>query len=344
MTQKPKKSTIYDIAREANLSIGTVSRVLNKKGSYSQRAEREIMQAMERLNYIPNVNAQNLALNNTRTIGLVLSPDTTIDIAENDFVLQFLNGVTIVANKNNYDVLLYSGVNDTNRTLESILNKSRVDGIIMTSSEFPCLRAIQNLIKDGFPVVYVGSQLDIDEEGHNIYGGFHKYKQHVLEFLYSKGYQSIICIESYTQSRTMTRIETFRRVIEEFRVKHGLGESQIKMILYDSQSNLQLLLQDVLTNKNIPYAVYADSISSCTGIYNQIHKLGYRIPEDIGIIATSHLFSSGEEFSPSLSTLYVDAFEMGKRSVDLLLKQIEHHNREIDPFVPYRVINRKSLI
>lgn len=344
MTQKVKKSTIYDIAREANLSIGTVSRVLNKKGSYSQRAEQEILRAMERLNYLPNSNAQNLALNNTRTLGLVLSPDTTIDIAENDFILQFLNGVTIAANRHNYDILLYSGINDTNRTLDSVLNKSRFDGIIMTSSEYPCLETIQDLIRDGFPAVYVGSRLDMDDGGHNIYGGFQKYKQHALELLYSKGYQSIVCIESYTQSRTMARIETFRRIIEEFRMQHGLNEQRLKMILYDSQGNLQLLLRDVLTNRDFPYAIYADCISSCTGIYNQIHKLGYRIPEDIGIISTSHLFTSGEEFSPPLSTMYVDAFEMGKRSVELLLNQIEGQDKTVDPFVPYRVIDRKSLI
>ena len=103
--ESQKNITIYDIAQATNLSIATISRIINKKGRYSAETESRVIKAMEELGYTPSASAQSLASNQTHTIGLVL-PFWSIQQPNDDFTIQFLSGATIAANHLKYDLLL----------------------------------------------------------------------------------------------------------------------------------------------------------------------------------------------------------------------------------------------
>ena len=103
--ESEKNITIYDIAQATNLSIATISRIINKKGRYSAETESRVIKAMEELGYTPSASAQSLASNQTHTIGLVL-PFWSIQQPNDEFTIQFLSGATIAANHLKYDLLL----------------------------------------------------------------------------------------------------------------------------------------------------------------------------------------------------------------------------------------------
>lgn len=339
-----KKTTIYDIAKITNLSIATVSRIINNKGGYSKATEELVLNTIKSLSYSPSSSAQNLASSVTRTIGLVLNI-LELSYSTDEFSLQFLSGVTIAASQYGYDILLDNNILNYSEATHSLLNRQRYDGIIFSHIDTGTLNLVENLISHQFPIVYSGSKLESDVSGYNIYGGYNYYKKEVLELLYHLGHRNIVVFEAYKTKSNFLTIEKCRQIVNRFREDYQLNEQQCRMLLYDAMNNnqFQLLLHDILLSENPPQSICIDSIKTATLAYNVIQSLNLRIPEDISVISTAHFNRSGEEFSPTLSVIHVNAFEMGKRAVDLLVKQIEKKEIEVDTYVPYQIINRKSV-
>ena len=97
------KVTIYDVAREAGLSIATVSRVINGKGGVTPKSERKIRDAIAKLGYLPDASAQGLASSLVNTIGLVLQGSVS-----SSYYIQFLDGAENAARERGFEVLLTS--------------------------------------------------------------------------------------------------------------------------------------------------------------------------------------------------------------------------------------------
>ncbi len=122
--------TIKDVAREAGVSIATVSRVLNKKGSVKDTSAQNVLDAIERLGYHPNSIARTLKNDSSKTIGLVVS-----DIS-NDFFTRMARGIEDVLSDHGYNLFVCSTDNNQKREVEclSLLREKQVDGIVLNSS------------------------------------------------------------------------------------------------------------------------------------------------------------------------------------------------------------------
>ena len=95
------KVTIYDVAREAGLSIATVSRVINGKGGVTPKSERKIRDAIAKLGYLPDASAQGLASSLVNTIGVVLQGSVS-----SSYYIQFVDGAQHAANERGFDLLM----------------------------------------------------------------------------------------------------------------------------------------------------------------------------------------------------------------------------------------------
>lgn len=340
-----KKVTFYDIANETNLSIATVSRILNQKGSYSARSEALVMETARKLGYFPNILGSNGTAGSTHTIGVHYPYEADME-DPNGFFMQYFSGVASEAAQNDYRVLVHRNPGDTVDRHNLLFDSSRYDALLTAFSGDSMRRDIETMIQNGYHVSYAGARLPGDTVGYNIYGGYIHYKREVLELLYSLGYRNIAVFELFTQAKNLSRIETFRSVVEDFRVEKGLPENKCRMIIYDKSTpgQIQTLMKNLLEDEeNRPEVLFLDMVTVAVSAYNVAQNMGLRIPEDIGIISTSHSKRSGEEFSPSLATVCVNAQEMGSRSVKLLLHRMEGRSEEIDRNVPYEIHMRKSL-
>ncbi len=138
------KVTIYDVAREAGLSIATVSRVINGKGGVTPKSERKIRDAIAKLGYLPDASAQGLASSLVNTIGLVLQGSVS-----SSYYIQFLDGAEHAARERGFDVLLTSPYGTPEAFSKSIRTRHKVDGVLFTGvTEY-----IQPLYDAGFPSV-----------------------------------------------------------------------------------------------------------------------------------------------------------------------------------------------
>ena len=122
--------TIKDVAREAGVSIATVSRVLNKKGTVKDESVQSVFQAIERLSYHPNSIARTLKNDSSKTIGLVVT-----DIS-NDFFTRMARGIEDVLNDRGYNLFVCStdGLQQREAQCLSLLREKQVDGIILNAS------------------------------------------------------------------------------------------------------------------------------------------------------------------------------------------------------------------
>lgn len=155
---KRQEANIYTIAKEAGVSIATVSRVINQSPTVSEKSRKKVLHAIENLNYVPNIAARNLSTSSSTSIGVVI-PEV-----RNQFFMQLLHGITATADKMGYNVILFDTGNCVERehkVLDSI-RELRLGGIIITPVSYSNWTTIQKL-KDiesfGIPVVLLDREL-----------------------------------------------------------------------------------------------------------------------------------------------------------------------------------------
>lgn len=146
-----KRVTIYDVAKEAGVSLATVSRVINGSDVVKAPTKERVEAAVEKLGYKPNAIAQGLALQKSTTIGLVV-PEASFT-----YTGQIINGLIDVAKIYNYNIMLHTitnGITDVNSVVEVII-KSHVDGVIIYDDRLN-LEDMSALRKYNIPLVVIG--------------------------------------------------------------------------------------------------------------------------------------------------------------------------------------------
>ena len=151
-----KRVTIYDVAKEAGVSLATVSRVINGSDVVKAPTQERVQAAIEKLGYKPNAIAQGLALQKTTTIGLVV-PEASFT-----YTGQIINGLIDVAKIYNYNIMLHtitSGITNVKDIIEDII-KSRVDGVVIYNDKL--MPELTELSKYNIPMVVIGNRIKAD--------------------------------------------------------------------------------------------------------------------------------------------------------------------------------------
>jgi LacI family transcriptional regulator len=148
-----KRVTIYDVAKEAGVSLATVSRVINGSNVVKGPTRDKVQAAVDKLGYKPNAIAQGLALQKTTTIGLVV-PEASFT-----YTGQIINGLIDVAKIYNYNIMLHTitaGITDLSSVIEDII-KSHVDGVVVYNDKLE-LPEDETLSKYNIPIVLIGNR------------------------------------------------------------------------------------------------------------------------------------------------------------------------------------------
>ncbi|QUI23744.1 LacI family DNA-binding transcriptional regulator [Vallitalea pronyensis] len=339
-----KKVTIYDVAETTGLSIATISRVLNNKGGYSEKTKTRVLDACNKLGFVPNNTAINLASKKTKTIGLSLTTNDYYDNIEDTYTLRFLKGAISSAARYGYDILIESHIasDDSQKQLKL---PQKYDGAVFPHLSNSNIQYVEFLLKSGFPTVYAGSLLPDDPKHHNIYAGYKEYKRTVLDMLLESGHKNIIVLENYSYSLGNTNVPLLQEVIKAFIYDNNLPYTACQLVLYDitMPNHLTKQLSNILSSPNRPDAIYAPSTASANMVYTIINKMGYHIPKDISVIGTVHSPNDGESFLPPLSTVFIDAYEMGKDAAKLIIHYIEENDEHPIQKIAYEIKQRESI-
>lgn len=314
---------ISDVAKMANVSTATVSRVLSNSGNVKKETAEKVLEAIKKLNYQPNSLARQLRRLETKTI-LVVVPDIT-----NTFFSKILRGIEHVAIENGYEVLLGDTSNDKKRESGylDILRQKKADGMIMLTArlephlleeislEFPVVLACEYLEGSSIPTVSID----------NISGA-----RKATEYLISLGHKRIGFLSGPMDViLSRDRLKGYKQAMAHHDLPvepHLVQEGD-----FTFESGYNLMLKFLAFDKP-PTAVFASSDEMAIGAIKAIKSKGLHVPDDISVIGFDNIkFAS--IFEPALTTISQPMYEIGLKAMELLLKIINKENLERNQFI-----------
>jgi LacI family transcriptional regulator len=313
-TARPRKPSSWDIAREADVSQSTVSRVLNNSPRISRATTMRVLSAAERLGYSPNAAARTLTTGRSKLIGLVVSNIT------NAFYPEVIEAVVATATGRDYNVVLCNTQEDRDRQLSSLelLIEHQVDGAILTSSMLDSQPMLDKVRLDYIPLVMVnrtvpnlaadGVRLDNEGAGRII-------ASHLAELGHTRlGY--IGGLE--TTSTNAARLKGFTSRLAE------LGIPPLDDVILHgtfTKASGYALAQEILTSNPRPTALFCADDEIALGAMDAILDAGLSIPGDMAIVGVDDVPAAS--LRPiSLTTVRQPAAEMGRQATRLLLDRI----------------------
>ena len=313
-----KRATLKDIAREAGVSVTTVSNVLNqiKISSYSKETKDQILQIAKELNYEKNVTAKNLATSDSNTIVMLLPPYLLGELQHSPFYFHLLNGIENKATELGYDVLVrFLKVNETIEDLSTWASSRLIKGIIGVGEINP--RLIVALYKLGIELVLVDNYTNFDmKKLHYIntmdeVGGMMAAK-HLME----QGYKRPCIMTSAIDGEKVDgyRYRGFSRALDQAGMAFDL--IVVQTTLYQEGMDMSYELRSMGVD-----GIFCTSDSLALGVVDGLTQLGISVPEEVGVIGFDDFSRSRETWKP-LTTIHQDVVKKGEIAVDTL------HNKE----------------
>lgn len=315
--------TISDVAKLANVSTATVSRVLSNSGNVKKETTEKVLEAIQKLNYQPNVLARQLRKLETKTI-LVVVPDIT-----NTFFSKILRGIERVAIENDYEVLLGDTGNDVERERGylDILRQKKADGMILLTArleshlleemagEFPVVLACEYLEGSTIPTVSID----------NISSA-----RKATEYLINLGHRRIGFISGpLNVILSRDRLKGFRQAMEQHNIPMESFLVQEGDFSFESGYNMMMKF---LALDQPPTAVFAANDEMAIGAIKAIKSKGLHVPDDISVVGFDDIkFAS--IYEPALTTISQPMFEIGKKAMELLIKLINKDQLERNQYI-----------
>jgi LacI family transcriptional regulator len=328
-------ASIKDVAREAGVSIATVSRVLNDIDVVNEDTKKKVKDAIKKLAYRPNIVARSLKTQKSSTIGIII-PDIS-----NQFYPEIVRGCEDVANIYNYNIMLCNADLDVDKEMEAlkILKEKMIDGVIYMSNSMD--HNIISLIKElEMPTVLVETT---DAEGvfpsvtiDNVMAG-----ADAVKYLIGKGNKKIAYVGTTIEkvNALSKRYEGYNKGLEE------MGITLDKDLVYlggvkarDGYKGINIILDSGMEVD----AVFCASDELAMGVINALRDRSIKVPENIDVMGFDDIYSASV-FYPKLTTVAQPMYDMGSVSMRMLIKAINNLKVEEEHFVlPYRIVERDS--
>lgn len=319
------KVTIADVAKKANVSKSTVSRIMN--GNYDQNTEEtvsRVLKVIQELDYRPNALARSLKLTKTNIIGIILSN------LKNPFWTNVLEGVEDTCQSMGYNLMIFNS-ND-NEELEAEHFKSleirQLDGMLVN----PTLKNMdlyKRLVDNRFPFVVINRKLydlDVNTITVNNTEGARLAINHLIAAKRKK--IAIFLYPPEGVSPRIERLEGYKQALRENEIQ--LNPNYIKVI-QEKKGVVETAVQSLLTSHDPPDAIFSTNSLMTLEILEGIKNMNNLIPEDIALIGYDETIWS-KHLNPSLTTVMQPAYKMGEMAAKRLIRLIESENNEtIEP-------------
>jgi len=328
------KITISDIAKKANVSTATVSRVLNNKSDVSDKTRKKIKKIIEEMDYNPSIIARGLSLNKTHTIGLII-PNIT-----NPYFPEIAKAIESKAEKEGYSVILYNTDNDYEKEMKilKIMQQKQVDGLIVSLTE-KTKDYINKLFSKDFPIV----QIDRKVIGlkcpsvitDNFLSGY-KATKYLIDHSHTK-IAHIVGLPDIQNS--IDRLNGYKQALEDHNIELNdkyivQGDQTIESGYEEGKKLLQL--------KSTPTAIFSANDLMVIGVYNAAKELSINIPSDISIIGHDNINISSI-VNPTITTIDQPKYKMGEKATELLIDQLNGKNNISNKVYVSKLIERESV-
>jgi LacI family transcriptional regulator, repressor for deo operon, udp, cdd, tsx, nupC, and nupG len=315
-------ANIQHVAKQAGVSVATVSRVLNRQNTVSSKTRIKVEDAIKKLNYEPSMLGRNLRNSESRIL-LILIPTIS-----NPFYLEIIKGIENVAISQNYNILLCE--TDSNPERENIyfdlVRTKKADGIISMdpavnvetltklAEKHAIIQCSEYTIDSGIPYITI----DNEESSYR-----------AVKHLTTIGHKKIALINSdekylYASQRRLG----YQRALEE----QGIPVNQ-DFIIHTQQLGFeygQQAMKKLLNLEDRPTAVFAVSDLLAIGALKEINNNGLLVPKDIAVVGFDNIDFSNMT-NPTLTTIAQPMFKMGTMAAKMLINQIQ--GKEVESII-----------
>ncbi|MDV2684736.1 catabolite control protein A [Alkalihalophilus lindianensis] len=328
-------TTIYDVAREAGVSMATVSRVVNGNPNVKPATRKKVLEAIERLGYRPNAVARGLASKKTTTVGVIIPDISSIFFAE------LARGIEDIATMYKYNIILCNSDQNKDKEIHLIntLLEKQVDGIVFMGGQITEEHAEQ-FKRSPVPVV-LAATLDTNLEIPSVNIDYKQAVYDAITHLIEQGHEQIGMVSGTLDDPVngYQKFAGYRAAIED--AKLPFNEDLIVIGDYTYDSGIEAM-DSLLELDQKPTAIFASTDEMALGVIHGAQDQGYNIPNDFEILGFDNT-RLATMVRPTLSTVVQPMYDIGAVSMRLLTKYM--NKEEVDNHIvvlPHRIEFRDS--
>lgn len=324
---------IKDIAKMANVSPATVSRVINGTGNVNEENKQRVLKVLEETGYKPNALARGLLKSRTNVIGIIVPDLSNINFAE------YVKGIENEAKKYDYNIILTTSGNSAENEISyfQLFKEKRLDGIIFSGTIFTKKHKME-LDKTDIPVLVFGQNFGYNKLiSMNIDNQSAAYE--ATKTLLSKGAKKICMITGplWDKAAGYDRYSGFLKALTE----EGISPNSIPTEEGDFSINSGYRAMKKILKRYEVDAVLAANDYMALGAVRCLVDENKKIPDDVQVMGFDDIVIS-EIYNPSLSTVRIDFYNAGKLSARNIIKAIEGEKIEENIKLSYEIVLRGS--
>jgi len=308
-------ATIKEVAHRAKTSVGTVSNVISGTVPVSTRLRRRVLAAIRELDYHPNQIARSLKTKQTMMLGMVISDIT------NPFFPLVVRGAEDAASKDNYLLVTFNTDDhvERERHILSVLRSRRVDGVLLVVAPSDGDSShLERTVAAGIPIVCldrVPQGISLDSVSAESAIGARECVRHLV----AMGHREIAIISGPDALETARdRLRGYEEALHEARIPIDPG--LVRVGDFRAESGYREA-RDLLLGEKRPTALFVANGMMTLGVLTALDELGLRCPEDLAL-ATFDDLPLAASFRPRLTAVAQDAYEIGYRGAELLVKRV----------------------
>jgi LacI family transcriptional regulator len=335
MTRKSSSVTIRDVARQADVSIATVSRFINQTAPVSDDVSVRIQSVMDDLRYIPHVAARNLATNRTNAIGLMVSFNIY-----GDFFGPMLNGIESVIGEHGLNLLISSNnLSLRDGRIGSPLGPNNIDGLIVYADSLED-KEVRRLHEQEFPMVmvYRTPPADLKIPCVNIENKAASFKivEHLIKvhnrrkILFLRGPEG--------QQDSYWRELGYRKALEENGIRY---DSNLVLPGEFERHIAAMTITDAILNGLEFDAVFAGDDDAAVGVIGALRDGGKRVPRDVSVVGFDDQRTSSY-LTPSLTTVRAPTLDVGRVAAQQLVNLLREGEADCETLLPTEIVIRES--
>ncbi len=328
--------TIYDVAREAGVSMATVSRVINGNPNVKPKTRKKVLEVIERLQYRPNAVARGLASKKTTTVGVVI-PDIS-----NPLYAEVVRGIEDIAKMYNYNIILSNSDLQKERELELIntLLEKQVDGLLFMGEELTDEH--RNLLYTSNVPVVIALTHDEKKELPSVNIDNYLASKEAVTYLLNHGHKKIAMITGplTDYQKGFLRYKGYIDALSENGIE--IEERLIRVGNYRYNSGLQLMSEILREDGEKPTAVFAASDEMAIGAIHAIYDAGFSIPNDLKVLSFDGT-NLTEMVRPRLTTIVQPLYDVGAVAMRFLTKHMNEETIEQEHVIlAHHLLERES--
>ena len=324
--------TIYDVAREAGVSMATVSRVVNGNKNVKENTRKKVLEVIDRLDYRPNAVARGLASKRTTTVGVVI-PDIT-----NTYFAALAKGIDDIAEMYKYNIVLANSDEDDEKDVAVVntLFSKQVDGIIFMGYHLT-EKIRSEFSRSRTPVVLAGT-VDVEHQLPSVNIDYKNATADAVRHLLKRNKKiAFVSGPLVDDINGKIRLVGYKEALKAAGVNYSEGLVFESKYRYDDG---YALAERLVSSKATAAIVTGDELAA--GLLNGLADHGVSVPEDLEII-TSDDSQIARFTRPSLTTIAQPLYDLGAISMRMLTKIM--HKEELEErevLLPHGLTERKS--